>query len=466
MMCGRKRLFLFAVIGFLYLSSAEVYAASTDCNEGYEFSPRFILCIQSDCNEVEHAHYSYTGYCICGSSGSVNEKPEDPNKACARAEDYPGCPGCIYACVHLDENCPDEEPKTATANESPAVSSVIVGGGDETENDEVSQRYGVVEEGGRLYINTPPNGTLNVKLKDLPPWAYGEIVTIGAMVHEMGSISTIVSGDPSATFEGIPIVRKGDWSSHGGKVEDGSDRIFINGVPAAKQGGFVSCPEWHVPLHNPEHMMPHIGGYIRGGVPLVVDDINLTPCINCDEIPVREEHPGLTQDQFCQRLKNRMATHYIASVEYGMAADAFMEFCKDWKYGRTNIPTGRGTYKLEMDSKGFLVGDNIIIGTEKNHSEQAKVTKIGSLILGKPLKNDYPAGTHVFKMPREIPPELQVFFKAEFGEKGGSGFVYMIFAVTGIIGLLAIMGAIIISAILIYIFLSRRKQKKTSKKMI
>ncbi len=78
------------------------------CAPGYAFSPRSgISCIQTDCSQVEFGHYSYESYCICGSSGSIAENPTDPNKECNYPSNYRSCPGCLYACVHLDEECPE-----------------------------------------------------------------------------------------------------------------------------------------------------------------------------------------------------------------------------------------------------------------------------------------------------------------------------------------------------------------------
>jgi len=92
------------------LSSSPVFAQ--DCPTGYVWSRRSISCIQENCNEIPDAHYSYVLDCICGSSGSINEKPTDPNKECSYPHDYASCPGCTYACVHLDEPCPGEEVAT------------------------------------------------------------------------------------------------------------------------------------------------------------------------------------------------------------------------------------------------------------------------------------------------------------------------------------------------------------------
>ena len=90
-------------------------AALGDCPPGYEWQRMSgVGCVQINCNDIANAHYSYTGACICGSSGSIAENPKDPNKECYYPRDHKSCPGCIYACVHLDEDCPEitqAEPK-------------------------------------------------------------------------------------------------------------------------------------------------------------------------------------------------------------------------------------------------------------------------------------------------------------------------------------------------------------------
>ena len=93
----------------IFSSVSIASAAINDCKNGYKFNPRSgVGCQQINCNDIPDAHYSYTGNCICGSSGSINEKKTDPNKECYHPSDYESCPSCLYSCVHLDEQCPDE----------------------------------------------------------------------------------------------------------------------------------------------------------------------------------------------------------------------------------------------------------------------------------------------------------------------------------------------------------------------
>lgn len=112
-------------------------AAIDDCAPGYVFNRNSgVGCQQKNCYDVPSAHYSYEGYCICGSSGSINENPADPNKACSHGNENESCPGCVYACVHADEECagttPITEPATVTTPtvvapvETPAVQPAAV----------------------------------------------------------------------------------------------------------------------------------------------------------------------------------------------------------------------------------------------------------------------------------------------------------------------------------------------------
>lgn len=102
-----KKYLFFLLSVFLILLTA--LASAKECPPGYEWQRMSgVGCVQSDCNDIPDAHYSYTRSCVCGSSGSINENPEDPNKECRRSNDYESCPGCVYACVHSDEDCPGE----------------------------------------------------------------------------------------------------------------------------------------------------------------------------------------------------------------------------------------------------------------------------------------------------------------------------------------------------------------------
>lgn len=82
----------------------------SQCDPGYIYKPNTGRgCVQANCNgeSITHAHYSYTGDCICGSAGSINENPDDPNKACRYERSFSDCPGCVYACVQAKQECPE-----------------------------------------------------------------------------------------------------------------------------------------------------------------------------------------------------------------------------------------------------------------------------------------------------------------------------------------------------------------------
>jgi len=198
--------------------------------------------------------------------------------------------------------------------------------------------YGVIEKDGKLYLNSPPDGTLEISMEDLPEWARQQIVTVGDMTLCVGPPSAIAEGDNSILLDGKPVARVGDLTTHGGTVLDGSERMFVNGVPAAFHGGFHVCP-----MVNPGPV-PHIGGRIitlRGGkLPTT-----LTP-----------------------RLKEEVS---------------------------------RGSTVLEVNGEGIEIGDAVIIGSEVELTEIARVIDKGSLILDRPLKNSYPAGTLVTRVPDE-----------------------------------------------------------------
>ncbi|MFC1711905.1 hypothetical protein ACFLZ1_04990 [Patescibacteria group bacterium] len=81
------------------------------CQVGYKMDKKLGKCIQENCHDkaIKHAHWSHTGDCVCGSSGSMEENPEDPNKECAYSKSNRDCPGCVYACIHFNEDCPKKD---------------------------------------------------------------------------------------------------------------------------------------------------------------------------------------------------------------------------------------------------------------------------------------------------------------------------------------------------------------------
>ncbi len=81
-------------------------ASGARCDPGYVFQRMSgVGCVQENCASIPGAHWSYEGYCVCGSSGSMFEDPNDANKECYLPRACSACPGCVYACVHFDEAC-------------------------------------------------------------------------------------------------------------------------------------------------------------------------------------------------------------------------------------------------------------------------------------------------------------------------------------------------------------------------
>lgn len=95
------------VATFLILGTFSVSSAK-DCGSGYTWKPKTgVGCVQTNCNDIKDAHWSYVGDCVCGSSGSINENPKDNNKECYYPQTHKACPGCVYACVGIKAECPE-----------------------------------------------------------------------------------------------------------------------------------------------------------------------------------------------------------------------------------------------------------------------------------------------------------------------------------------------------------------------
>ncbi len=113
---GLALLFLFVIL------IPKSFAGISDCSAGYEFQRMSgVGCVQKNCALVPNAHYSYEGYCICGSAGSINENPNDPNKRCTLPHDNAACPDCVYACVHNNEDCPSQKPAGQQSTTQPSA---------------------------------------------------------------------------------------------------------------------------------------------------------------------------------------------------------------------------------------------------------------------------------------------------------------------------------------------------------
>ena len=76
------------------------------CYPGYEWDVKDGKCKKSNCNSIVDGHWSYAVDCVCGSSGSVEENPDDNNKECYQRSDNASCPSCLYSCVGLKAECP------------------------------------------------------------------------------------------------------------------------------------------------------------------------------------------------------------------------------------------------------------------------------------------------------------------------------------------------------------------------
>ncbi len=114
-----KLAFIVAVLLSCLIFPLQLHGAFGDCPSGYFFDPRSgVGCKQTYCNDIKDAHWSYEGYCICGSSGSETENPLDPNKECYLPADDTSCPSCLAQCKHFNEPCPGEEQAVTTVTPS------------------------------------------------------------------------------------------------------------------------------------------------------------------------------------------------------------------------------------------------------------------------------------------------------------------------------------------------------------
>ncbi len=138
------------LLAMMFIVANDINAGITDCKPGYNFNRNSgVGCQQINCSDIQNAHYSYTGDCICGTAGSINEKPTNPNKSCRYDNSNTSCSGCVYACVHTNEACPNQKTNTASATEPPTPTSVI---------EPVSPDPELLDEN----IYNPPQNTANV----------------------------------------------------------------------------------------------------------------------------------------------------------------------------------------------------------------------------------------------------------------------------------------------------------------
>jgi hypothetical protein len=84
-------------------------ASDSQCPSGYRWDRMSgVGCVQINCtsDKIANAHWGYVGDCICGSAGSIAEKPDDPNRRCTYPHTYAPCPDCVFKCVKYTEECP------------------------------------------------------------------------------------------------------------------------------------------------------------------------------------------------------------------------------------------------------------------------------------------------------------------------------------------------------------------------
>ena len=114
-------------------------------------------------------------------------------------------------------------------------------------------RHGVYEVNGRLEIVSAPGRVLEITRAQLPVWARDQLITMGDFSICVGPPGSVSDGDRAILLDGQPLARIGDPTSHGGRIKGGSDRILVNGRPAAVHGSFQACP-----MNAP--VVPHVGG--------------------------------------------------------------------------------------------------------------------------------------------------------------------------------------------------------------
>ncbi|MBD3388950.1 MAG: hypothetical protein GF416_07685 [Candidatus Altiarchaeales archaeon] len=249
------------------------------------------------------------------------------------------------------------------------------------------------------------------------------MVTVGATIAVVGPPDMVIEGDESVLLNGRPVARAGDGTAHGGKIVQGSDKVFINGVPAAFVGGFA--------------VDPMVG---PGPIPFVGGPILFNSDAGSDDTP--------------EERSRKIVQHIGDDPEKPVRS--------------LDEPAEKGSEVLEVESGVFEVGDRVVIGSDPDLMESGTVAGKGSLILEEPLKNSYPAGTLVTRVPDDLDS-----YKASFGVEpentrstGGFGNKAVIWTV----GILSIMGvavlvptaviALSILAVMVLIVIKKRKAGK------
>ncbi len=164
---------------------------------------------------------------------------------------------------------------------------------------------------------------------------------------------------------------------------DSSERIFVNGVPAAFRGGMHICPMVTPPV-------PHVGG------PIVY---------NC-ELEFSEALESSEGYQLCRKNYLEEVEKFVRKIERDAESDIwwYTEGIYQYQVHEIKKDVSRGSTVLEVDGEGIEIGDSVVIGSDPDLSETARVVDKGSLVLDRPLKNSYPAGTLVTRVPDEYAP--------------------------------------------------------------
>jgi len=255
------------------------------------------------------------------------------------------CAACSVVWVYRPEIADPPDTTSSTTTSTTTTATVTVPG----------PQYGVIEEGGMIFLVSPPDGPLRISREDLPEWVREHLVTVGDLHARVGPPGTIATGDDQILLDGKPVARVGDTTVAGGTILDGSAIIFINGVPAATVGSMVVDPivigGW----------VPTVGGPILGN-PHCDDPANITTKWG--------------------------RTYCVANYPEPIG---FLEEA-----------ARRGDVRIALRDDGeFVIGDAVVIGDDADSAEIAVVIDKGSLVLDRPLTRDHPAGTAVVRIPDE-----------------------------------------------------------------
>ena len=260
---------------------------------------------------------------------------------------------------------------------------------------------GVIERDGNLYLNAPEGGVLTLTRADLPEWARDQIAVTGGFIASAATPDRLGPGDRTVTIDGIAVARVNDRTVRGNLVVEGSDRIFVNGVPVAVLGGGVA-------------MATSTAGFVPDVAGVIV-------------LPTATAEEQLEIDLY--EINNQLRQQLKEVEEYANRALELLE--EDAEAGDTRI---------EIDAREFEIGDQISIGGPEGDAEIAVVADKGSLILKEPLQFRYPAGALVIEVDPTGFPTI------ESGDDDGGPMV------------LLIIGGVAIAAVIgVGVFLGRRR---------